>query len=159
MDTAATIELDALERLIRGRRATRHFRPDPLPDGLLERLIDLARWAPSGYNLQPTHFVIVTDPAVKDRLWPACMSQAQVREAPALVVLTGDRRVVTHHFDEVLRMEREAGTASPQYEAALRAVVPLAFGQGPAGVGWLWKATLAPAGPALPPGPEHSGGA
>jgi nitroreductase len=137
-------DFEVIERLARSRRATRHFRPDPIPAGLLDRLVDLARWAPSGYNLQPTHFVIVTDAAVRARLCPACMGQQQVCEAPALVIFTGDRRVAANHFESMLAMENEAGCATPEYVAALRAVVPLAFGHGPAGIGWLWKAALVP---------------
>ncbi len=41
-------------------------------------------------------------------------------------------------------METGAGRAPPEYVAALRAVVPLAFGHGPLGLGWLWKAALVP---------------
>ena len=136
--------LDQFESLVRSRRATRHFKSDPIPDDLLTRLLDLARWAPSGYNLQPTHFTVVTDPNLKEELFPACMSQRQVREAPAIVVLSGDRRVAEKHFDEMLRSDLDGQCVTAEYAALLRRVVPLAFGQGPAGLGWLWKATLLP---------------
>lgn len=140
----ASVNLDQFETLARARRATRHFRPDPLPEGMLDRLIGITRWAPSGYNLQPTNFVLVTDAALRAKLRPACMDQPQITEAPAVVVFTGDRRVVPSNFEEMLRLEREAGSITPQYEALLRRVVPLAFGHGPLGLGWLWKATLVP---------------
>ena len=136
--------LEQFETLVRARRATRHFKPDPVPEDLLRRVLDAARWAPSGSNLQPTHFVVVTDPGLKDRLYPACMDQRQVREAPAVIVLTGDRRVAQSHFDDVMRSDLAAGCVSDDYAKLLRRVVPLAFGQGPAGLGWLWKATLLP---------------
>src|SRR5437588_7974283 len=92
-------DLETVERIIRGRRATRHFRADPAPAGLLERLIDAARWAPSGYNLQPTHFVVVSDAEIRKLLCPACMAQAPILEAPAVVVFTGDGRVADRHFE------------------------------------------------------------
>ena len=136
--------LEEFEALARSRRATRHFRADPLPGGLLERLVEVARWAPSGYNLQPTHFVLVTDPAVRAALCPACMGQVQVREAPAVVVFTGDRRVARNNFADMLRAEREAGSITTRYEMLLRRVVPLSFGHAPAGLGWVWKAGLVP---------------
>lgn len=136
--------LDSFEKLVRARRAVRHFRPDPIEDGLIERIIDIARWAPSGYNLQPTHFTIVRDPALRARLRPACMDQAQITEAPAVIVLTGDRQVVPHQFADVLDADRVMGAISPEYEALLRSIVPLAFGHGPLGLGWLWKASLIP---------------
>lgn len=136
--------LDQFEHLVRARRATRHFKPDPIHDELIDRIVEAARWSPSGYNLQPTHFTVVTDAALKDKLYRACMDQRQVREAPAIVVLSGDKRVAQHHFEDVLRCDREIGCIDSNYETLLRKVVPLAFGQGPAGVGWLWKAALVP---------------
>jgi nitroreductase len=136
----AEVNLESFMDLVRSRRSTRHFRPDPVPDELLDQLLEAARWAPSGFNLQPTHFVVVTDPAVKAKLYPACMNQRQILEAGAVVVFTGDRRVVDNHFERILKQDREAGAINDAYEKTLRMAVPLFFGQGPFGLGWLWKA-------------------
>lgn len=136
--------LEIVETLIRQRRAVRHFRPDPLPDGLLERLIDSARWAPSGYNLQPVHYVVVRDAELRRRLRAACLDQPQVTEAPAVVVFAADGRAHTRNFEPMVAAERVAGYISPEYETKLRTFVPLAFERGPLGLGWLWKAALAP---------------
>ncbi|MCA9243446.1 MAG: nitroreductase family protein [Phycisphaerales bacterium] len=136
--------LDAFETLAKTRRSVRDFLPDPIPDALLWRLLDIARWAPSGYNLQPTRFVVVTDAALCERLLPACMDQRQITQAPAVVVFAGDRDVFATNFERVVRMELQNGSISPEYEAKLREFVPLAFSTGPAGLGWLWKATIAP---------------
>jgi nitroreductase len=137
---AGSIGLAALLDLIRSRRATRHFRPEPVAVELVDELLEAARWAPSGFNLQPTHFVVATDPAIKSKLYAACMNQRQVLEAGATVVFTGDRRVVENHFERVLRQDREAGAINTAYEHLLRRAVPLSFNQGPLGVGWIWKA-------------------
>jgi 5,6-dimethylbenzimidazole synthase len=45
--------------LVHWRRDVRRFRPDPLPDGSIERLIDLACRSPSVGNCQPWRFVLV----------------------------------------------------------------------------------------------------
>lgn len=133
-------DLGSFLDLVRSRRSTRHFRPDPVPPELLDDLLEVARWAPSGFNLQPTHFVVVTDPAVKEKLYRPCMKQRQILEAGATVVFTGDRRVVANHFDRVLTQDREAGAINDAYEKLLRRAVPLFFDHGPLGLGWLWKA-------------------
>src|SRR5580704_6793484 len=114
------INLDEFETLAKSRRAIRNFKSDPVPMELLERLIEIARWAPSGYNLQPTHFVLVTDPAVKSALIPACLKQRQVAEAPAVIVVTGDKRVVEKNFTDVIAAERAAGCIDESYERLLR---------------------------------------
>lgn len=51
-----------LRDLLAWRRDVRRFRPDPLPDGLFDRLIELACLAPSVGLSQPWRFVIVDDP-------------------------------------------------------------------------------------------------
>jgi nitroreductase len=140
---APSARLEAFIDLVRARRSTRHFRPEPVPQHLLDDLLEAARWAPSGFNLQPTHFVAVTDPAVKAKLHPACMKQRQVLEAGAVVVFTGDRRVLENNFERVLQHDRQAGAINDAYEHLLRKAVPLSFNQGPFGIGWLWKAVVA----------------
>ncbi|RJP35342.1 MAG: hypothetical protein C4527_00730 [Candidatus Omnitrophota bacterium] len=138
------MNLDEFEALTRRRRAVRHFKPDPIADDLLHRLLDAAHWAPSGYNLQPTHFVIAKDAEIKEELWKACLQQRQVKEAPATIVFTGDRNVVENHFETIIAMERETGAINPDYEKLYRTFVPLAFSHAPAGLGWLWKAAILP---------------
>lgn len=59
-DTAFRAEL---ETLLRWRRDVRRFRSEPLPEGLVEELLDLACLAPSVGNAQPWRFVRVSDPA------------------------------------------------------------------------------------------------
>jgi nitroreductase len=49
-------------------RAMRRLKPDPVPDELLQKLIQAATWGPSGSNLQGYEFVVVTDRAVMGRL-------------------------------------------------------------------------------------------
>jgi len=141
-ERAESLKLDAFLDLVRSRRSTRHFLPDPVPEELLGELLEAARWAPSGFNLQPTHFVVVTGQEAKERLFPACMQQRQVLEAGATVVFTGDRRVLENHFDRVLRSDREAGAINDAYEQLLRKFVPLSFNRGRWGLGWLWKAVV-----------------
>ncbi len=46
----------------------RHFRRDPLPEGALEGLLDLAELAPSVGNAQPWRFVRITDTALREAL-------------------------------------------------------------------------------------------
>jgi 5,6-dimethylbenzimidazole synthase len=52
-----------LETLVRWRRDVRHFRPDPVPPALLDRLLEIASLAPSVGLSQPWRFVSVAAPA------------------------------------------------------------------------------------------------
>jgi nitroreductase len=48
--------------------AVRRFTEDPLPDDVLERILDNARFAPSGGNRQGVRVIVVRDDATKERL-------------------------------------------------------------------------------------------
>lgn len=48
---------------IKERRTIRKFKPDPVPQELLERLIHDAMWAPSAMNEQPWRFYVLTGKA------------------------------------------------------------------------------------------------
>jgi 5,6-dimethylbenzimidazole synthase len=81
---APTLEFDSafrarLRDLLMWRRDVRRFRRDPLPDGVLEALIELACLAPSVGLSQPWRFVIVEDAAARAAIrdnFAACNAQA-----------------------------------------------------------------------------------
>ncbi|UCF18752.1 MAG: nitroreductase family protein [Gemmatimonadota bacterium] len=50
------------------RRSVRQFADRPVPREIVEECLRAAGSAPSGANLQPWHFVVVSDPAVKRRI-------------------------------------------------------------------------------------------
>lgn len=47
------------------RRTVRDFSPRPVPREIIEECLRTAGTAPNGANLQPWHFVVVSDPALK----------------------------------------------------------------------------------------------
>ncbi len=50
-----------LEQLIKGRRSIRCYRPEPVDRTVLERLLDIARYAPSGMNTQSVLWKVILD--------------------------------------------------------------------------------------------------
>ena len=58
---------DLLE-LVRTRRTIRAFRPDPLPADTVDKLLEVARWAPSGFNMQPVEYLVVEDAELRARI-------------------------------------------------------------------------------------------
>ena len=61
----------------------RHFLPDPLPEGLLARLVEAAHRAPSVGYMQPWRFIRVTDAGLRARLH-ALVEQERLATAEAL---------------------------------------------------------------------------
>ena len=58
--SANETEAQRFEALVRQRHSVRAFLPDPVPQPLLKRVFDIARWAPSGTNVQPWHVCVAS---------------------------------------------------------------------------------------------------
>ncbi|MEO0085026.1 MAG: nitroreductase family protein [candidate division WOR-3 bacterium] len=74
-----------LYEAIRRRVSVRAYRPDPVPEDALNRILEAGRLAPSAKNLQPWKFIVVKDPAVKAALVPACRNQTFIAQAPVVI--------------------------------------------------------------------------
>lgn len=61
--------------LILSRRSIRQFQPRDLDSEMMKRLVNGARLAPSGANLQPLEFLVVNDPSLRDQVYP-CLKWA-----------------------------------------------------------------------------------
>lgn len=57
-----------LYETMRATRATRSYAPDPVDERALARVLENARFAPSGGNRQPWRVIVVRDPGQKQRL-------------------------------------------------------------------------------------------
>ena len=74
---------------IRTRRSIRAYKPDSIPEEKLNKVLEAARWAPSGKNGQPWRFVVVRDAKIKEALVPACRNQKYLAQAPIVVAACG----------------------------------------------------------------------
>jgi nitroreductase len=50
------------------QRAIRYYKPDPVPEELIWKVIEAATRAPSGTNTQPWGFVVIQDPAMRAKI-------------------------------------------------------------------------------------------
>ena len=83
------MEFDAV---IRARRSIRKFKPKPVPENCLPELLEAARLAPSGLNMQPWRFIVVQSREVRERIVKATPSTFALN-APILIVCCGDMQV------------------------------------------------------------------
>ncbi len=100
----------ALFAMIQSRRSIRRYEQRPVPDVVLQRLLEAAQWGPSAHNRQPWRFAVLVDAERKAALASAmgarfrvdlaadavpedeieqqiARSYARLTETPALIVL------------------------------------------------------------------------
>ena len=78
--------MDTLTAL-RTRRAVRKYTDDPVNPEDLETILDCGRYAPCGINRQGWRFIVVTDPAVREKIYEANKRFCKfILQAPVLVV-------------------------------------------------------------------------
>lgn len=51
------------------RRSCRHFLPDPVGEKDLKQILSAAAWAPSPLNSQPWEFIVITNAALKEKVF------------------------------------------------------------------------------------------
>ncbi len=55
------LSVEQAEHFLRARRSIRVFKKKPVPREVLAKLIDIARYAPSGHNTQPVRWLVIHD--------------------------------------------------------------------------------------------------
>jgi nitroreductase len=112
-DTARFNQTDryaALMDVVRNRMTNRAFAPYSVPREHFQMILEAARHAPSGANAQPWHYIVVTDPAVKQTIGQCFVDEQRhrarlhmgfptpnyngVKTAPGLIVVLADFRFV-----------------------------------------------------------------
>ncbi|MEM4904365.1 MAG: nitroreductase family protein, partial [Desulfurococcaceae archaeon] len=58
---ASTSKFEILADIVKTRRTVREYSEESVPREVVETVLDLARWSPSGSNVQDWRFVVVTD--------------------------------------------------------------------------------------------------
>jgi nitroreductase len=80
-----------LNEAIRGRRSIRAYKPQDVPEKVVEKLIEAARYAPSAGGIQPWRFVVARNPEVKRKLAEAA-DQDFIEEAPVVIVVCANEK-------------------------------------------------------------------
>jgi len=78
-----------LLKVIYRRRSIRKYRREPVPENVLNAVLEAGRLAPSARNMQPWHFIVVRDREKKRKLIFSSWNNF-IDEAPVLIVGCGD---------------------------------------------------------------------
>jgi nitroreductase len=92
------MEYENILELVKKRRSIRRFKIDPIPDDYIDKIIEVARHAPSVFNIQPWEFIVVKDKDLRSKivdLLPApndLLDEADFRIAPVYIIELCDPR-------------------------------------------------------------------
>ncbi len=91
----------------RDRVTVRRFRPDPVPDAVIARLLRAGRWAPSSRNQQPWHFIVVRERDTLEALGRIATHGRFIGDAPVAIAVA---------MEDADRPELDAGRVLQQME-------------------------------------------
>ena len=102
-------QLNETLELMQTRRSVRDFKPDMVPEDIMDKIIEAGLWAASGRNRQSPIIIKVTDKSVRDRL---CRLNAEIMGtdsdpfygAPAVLIVLADKNAPTYLYDGSLVM-------------------------------------------------------
>ncbi len=94
---------ETLQDLLK-RRSCRSYLPDPIPEEVLDRILEAGTFAPTGMGKQSPIMIAVTDKKVRDRLsrMNAEIMGASIDPfygAPAVIIVLADKNIPTYLYD------------------------------------------------------------
>lgn len=100
---------------VRKRRMVRHFLPEPVAPEVIERMLQLARHAPSAGFTQGQSFIVVTKPELKRAIGALCGEEDYVEggfhpfisEAPVLVVPCTSEAAYHQRYQEADKLQED----------------------------------------------------
>ncbi|MEC0265034.1 nitroreductase family protein [Paenibacillus anseongense] len=77
--------------IVKERRSANKFIPNiEIPNEDLTDILNTVKFAPSAFNLQHAHYIIVKDPAIKEEVYQAAYRQYKVQTASAVILVLGN---------------------------------------------------------------------
>jgi nitroreductase len=81
---------------IHAHRSIRKYKPDPVPEDLLQRILEAGIRASSSGNMQTYSIIVTSDTSLKEKLFVAHRQQNMVLEAPLLLTFCADFHRMRH---------------------------------------------------------------
>lgn len=91
------------DEVIQKRRSIRNFNPDPVPDQAINDILEAARLAPSGSNIQPWRFVVIRSQEMKEKLKAATIWRFALK-APVIIACCTDLTSLDSRPDRLVEL-------------------------------------------------------
>ncbi len=82
---------EILMKIIKERRSIRKFTDEDVPEDLVLKFLEAARWAPSAGDVQDWEFIVIRDKDIKEQLSNAALRQPSVRKAPVVIAVCANQ--------------------------------------------------------------------
>lgn len=99
------------EKIVMERYSTKHFDGRKIPEPKVNKLLDMIRYAPSSFNIQPWKIIVVTEDKLKERLTPASMNQKQIESCSHLLVFCANTNIAGN-IDKLEKLMKKAGAST-----------------------------------------------
>lgn len=87
-------------KCINERREIRSFKPDPIPDDLLQKTLHAAIQAPSAGNIQDWEFIVVKSNETKQALASAALNQDFITQAPVVIAVCSNLEKIRQAYGD-----------------------------------------------------------
>lgn len=159
------MEFEGFLELLKKRRSIRRFKPDPVPEEYIRKILESARWAMSGANAQPWEFIVVTKQETKNKMaetflevWKeqhaiemtriealrhphSMLATPTFKDAPVLIVVIGDRRTFQATVMSTSIFNGEGGPGGVFYKNMANPVQIMHLAAAALGIGSEWFST------------------
>ena len=106
------------------RRSIKAFKTDPIPEPILQKLIDATLSAPSSWNFQPTRIVLIQSEEQKQALADVAWGQKQLLQAPVTFVFAASVRGWEKNMGKIIQQAVEQGAWSAGFGDFIRQNAP-----------------------------------
>lgn len=82
---------------IQARKSIRSYQDKPVPRAVIERILEAGRLAPSAANIEPWHFIAVTNQETRKTLSKGVFAKF-ASDAPLIIVVLGDKKASSEWY-------------------------------------------------------------
>ena len=117
------MNLSEFNHFLAGRTSVRQYLSEPVPDKIIEDILQTTRKAPSAGNLESWDVIVVTDEGTRELLADAALQQEHVSAAPVVFIVCANYVRSMSRYDErgILYAMQDATIAATYLMMAIHA--------------------------------------
>lgn len=86
------------------RYATKRMNGTQVPQEKVDRILEAIRLAPTSFGLQPFKVIVVSDPALREKIYNEACQQPQIKEGSHLLIFAATKNVTAQQVEEYMQL-------------------------------------------------------